>query len=189
MNKTVLIVGTGLGGLSTGLRLASRGYEVKFLEKAPQAGGRLNQIKKDGFTFDTGPSFFSMPYEFEELVKDCGIEMPFDFIELDPLYSVNLRGSSKKFSLYKNIEKLSEQFEGIEPGFKNKFSAYLKKCGELYNDTIDIVIKQNFDTIPGYLKALMQVNPKHLPVLAKTFWKQSSSFKICEIEKDNLPKL
>ena len=40
MSKKVLIVGTGLGGLSTGLRLASRGYEVTFVEKASQPGGR-----------------------------------------------------------------------------------------------------------------------------------------------------
>ena len=172
MKKSVLIVGTGLGGLSTGLRLASRGYQVSFVEKTSQPGGRLNQLKKDGFTFDIGPSFFSMPYEFEELVKDCVIEMPFEFVELDPLYTVNFRGSDKKYSLYKDIDKLSLQFEDVEPDFKRKFIAYLKKCESLYNDTVEIVIKQNFDTIPAYLKALMQVNPKHLPVLLKTFWKQ-----------------
>ncbi len=172
MNKTVLIVGTGLGGLSTGLRLASRGYKVTFVEKNKQAGGRLNQLKKEGFTFDVGPSFFSMPYEFEELLKDCGIDMPFEFVELDPLYAVNFRGSDKKFSLYKDIVKLSEQFDGIEPDFKKKITAYLKKCEQLYNDTVDIAIKQNFNSIPAYLIALMQVNPIHLPVLLKSFWKQ-----------------
>ncbi len=176
MKKNIVLVGTGLGGLSTGLRLASRGYNVTFVEKNNQAGGRLNQIKKDGFTFDVGPSFFSMPYEFEELVKDCGIEMPFEYIELDPLYTVNFRGSDKKFSLYKNIDKLSEQFEGIEPDFKNSFTAYLKKCEQLYNDTVDIAIKQNFNSIPTYLQALMQVNPIHLPVLIKSFWKQVNSY-------------
>ena len=172
MNKRVLIVGTGLGGLSTGLRLASRGYRVTFVEKALQAGGRLNQLKKDGFTFDVGPSFFSMPYEFEELMQDCGLDMPFKFIELDPLYTVHIRGSDKKFSLYKDIEKLSMQFEGIEPDFKKRFVAYLKKCEELYNDTVNVVIKQNFDSIPAYLKALTDVNPKHLSVLFRSFWKQ-----------------
>lgn len=176
MSKKVLIVGTGLGGLSTGLRLAARGYEVAFVEKATQPGGRLNRLKKDGFTFDVGPSFFSMPYEFEELVKDCGIEMPFEFVELDPLYTVRFRGSDRKFSLYKDIDKMSAQFDGIEPDFKAKFTAYLKKCGELYNDTVGIVIKQNFDSIPDYLKSLMRVNPKHLPVLLKTFWQQTNSF-------------
>ncbi|WP_068474485.1 phytoene desaturase family protein [Saccharicrinis aurantiacus] len=174
--KRVLIVGTGLGGLSTGLRLLKRGYEVEFVEKNEKAGGRLNQIKKDGFTFDTGPSFFSMSYEFKELVKDSGIEMPFEYEELDPLYTVNFRGSNKKFYLYKDIDKLSAQFEGIEPDFKNRFLRYIKKCDALFNDTVDIVIKRNFDSIPQYLLALMQVNPAHLPVLMKTFWSQVENY-------------
>ncbi len=172
MNKQVIIVGTGLGGLSTGLRLASRGYKVHFVEKHKQAGGRLNQLKKDGFTFDMGPSFFSMPYEFEELVKDCGIEMPFEFVDLDPLYTVNFKGSDKRFALYKDLDRLSEQFKDIEPDFKEKFSRYLSKCATLYKDTVDLAIKQNFNSIPAYLKALMQVNPKHLPILLKSFWQQ-----------------
>jgi phytoene desaturase len=176
MQKSVIIVGTGLGGLSTGLRLASRGYQVTFVEKAKQPGGRLNQIKKDGFTFDVGPSFFSMPYEFEELVKDCGISMPFEFVEIEPLYTVNFRGSDKKYLLYKDIDKLSQQFEEVEPDFKNKFTAYLKKCETIYNDTVDIVIKQNFDSIPAYLVALSKVNPGHLPVLIKTFWAQTGKY-------------
>lgn len=97
MNKNVLIVGTGLGGLATGLRLASKGQKVVFIEKNKQPGGRLNQLKKEGFTFDVGPSFFSMPYEFEELIEDCGL-----------------------------IDKLSAQFEDVEINFKEKFTRYLK---------------------------------------------------------------
>ena len=72
-NKTVLIVGAGLGGLATALRLVKKGYQVEIIEKNAQAGGRLNQLKKDGFTFDIGPSFFSMSYEFEDFARDCGI--------------------------------------------------------------------------------------------------------------------
>ena len=60
MSKKVLIIGTGLGGLATALRLACRGYQVEMVEKHGRAGGRLNQLEKDGFTFDVGPSFFSM---------------------------------------------------------------------------------------------------------------------------------
>jgi len=176
VSKKVLITGTGLGGLSTGLRLASRGYEVTFVEKNSKAGGRLNQIKKDGFTFDTGPSFFSMTYEFDELIKDCGIDMPFEFVELDPLYTVNFRGSDKSYRLYKDVDKLAEQFTDVEPDFKQNFTAYLKKCEQVYNDTVDIAIKQNFDSIPQYLKALMTVNPKHLPILLKSFWKQAGRY-------------
>lgn len=176
MKEKILIVGTGLGGLASGLRLASNGYDVVFVEKADTPGGRLNILEKEGFRFDTGPSFFSMPYEFEELMNDCGLPMPFEFIELDPLYTVHFRGSDKKFYLYKDLDKLSEQFENIEPNFKEKFNLYLNKSSELYNDTVNVVIKQNFDNIFDYLKALMQVNPKHLPVLTKNFWQQVSKY-------------
>lgn len=176
MSKRVIIAGTGLGGLSTGLRLASKGYSVIFVEKNKQPGGRLNQIKKDGFTFDVGPSFFSMPYEFEELINDCGIKMPFEFVKLDPLYTVNFSGSEKRITLFKDVDKLSEQFIDIEPDFKKRFILYLKKCEQLYNDSVDIVIKQNFNNIPAYFKALLQVNPKHLPVLLRSFWKQVNRY-------------
>lgn len=176
MKKKVLIVGTGLGGLSTGLRLLSRGYQVTFLEKNTRPGGRLNQLKKDGFTFDVGPSFFSMPYEFEELVNDCGLQMPFEFMELDPLYTVHFKGDHRKFLLYKDIDKLSAQFEDVEPHFKEKLTAYLKYCECLYNDTVGIAIKQNFNGILDYILALMKVNPKHLPVLTRSFWKQVNQY-------------
>lgn len=176
MSEHVLVVGTGLGGLATGLRLATKGYKVTFVEKASQAGGRLNQLTREGFTFDVGPSFFSMPYEFEEFAADCSIQIPFKFVELNPLYVVSISGSEKRYSLYKDIDMLSAQFADVEPDFKQRFTSYLKKCEELYNDTVNITIKQNFDSIPNYIKALAQVNPKHLPVLLKSFWQQTGSY-------------
>ncbi len=56
MSKSVLIAGAGLAGLATALRLAKKGYKVEIVEKNNKAGGRQNQLKKDGYTFDTGPS-------------------------------------------------------------------------------------------------------------------------------------
>lgn len=107
MGKKVLVVGAGLGGLTTALRLAVKGYDVEILEKNAKAGGRLNQIKKDGFTFDTGPSFFSMSYEFKQFADECGIDIPFKFVELDPLYTVNFSGNPKTYYLHKDLDKLA----------------------------------------------------------------------------------
>jgi len=172
MKKHVVIAGAGLGGLTTALRLAKKGYEVEILEKNERAGGRLNQIKKEGFTFDTGPSFFSMSYEFREFAEECGINLPFEFIELDPLYTVNFSNSPKTYVLYKDMDKLAEQFADVEPDFKEKMTRYLEKSGALYNDTVDLVIKSNFDSVLAYLITLSKVNPVHLPVLLKNFWQQ-----------------
>ncbi len=172
MAKKVIVVGAGLGGLSTALRLVKKGFEVEIIEKNSKAGGRLNQIKKDGFTFDTGPSFFSMSYEFKLFAKECNIDIPFKYVELDPLYSVNFSGSPKTYHLYKDSSKLAEQFLEEEPAFKEKFEKYLRKSGKIFNDTVDIVIKNNFDSKLAYFLTLARVNPTHIPVLFRSFWQQ-----------------
>jgi phytoene desaturase len=176
MTKNVLIVGAGLGGLATALRLAKKGYKVEIIEKNNQAGGRVNQLKKDGFTFDTGPSFFSMSYEFKEFARDCNIDMPFKYFELDPLYTVNFRRSPKTYFLYKDIHKLAEQFLEIEPDFEQKMIRYLEKSKHLFHDTVDVAIKNNFDSLFDYFIKLLSVNPVHLPVIFRNFWQQVSKY-------------
>jgi phytoene desaturase len=172
MSKSVLVAGAGLGGLATALRLAKKGFKVEVIEKNSQAGGRLNQIKKDGFTFDTGPSFFSMSYEFREFANDCNIDIPFRYIELDPLYTVNFSNSPKIYYMHKDIKKLAEQFRDVEPEFEENMARYLRKSGRLFHDTADLVIKNNFDSLFSYFITLMRVNPVHIPVLFRSFWQE-----------------
>jgi phytoene desaturase len=170
MSKSVLIVGAGIGGLTTALRLAKKGYKVTVIEKNSQPGGRLNQIKKDGFTFDTGPSFFSMTYEFDEFARDCNIKLPFKFIELDPLYTVNFIKSGKTYTLNKDIAKLAYQFRDIEPDFEVKMRKYLNKGKLLFEDTVEQVNKRNYNSLFEFFITLASINPKHLPILFYTFW-------------------
>lgn len=175
MAKSVLIAGAGLGGLATALRLAKKGYKVEIIEKNSNAGGRLNQLKKDGFTFDTGPSFFSMSYEFTDFAKDCNIKLPFQYFGLDPLYSVNFINSPVTYHLYKDISRLADQFRENDPGFEKGFRKYLDKSKHLYHDT-NVVIKTNYDSLFQYLLTLMKVNPVHLPVIFRNFWQQVSHY-------------
>ena len=176
MAKSVLIVGAGLGGLATALRLAKKGYKVEIIEKNNQAGGRVNQIKKDGFTFDTGPSFFSMSYEFTDFAKDCNISLPFKYFSLDPLYTVNFRGNPRSYLLYRDIHKLAGQFSEVEPDFEKKMKRYLEKSKRLFHDTVDVAIKKNFDSLLDYGIKLLNVNPVHMPVLFRNFWQQVSKY-------------
>lgn len=176
MNKSVLIIGAGIGGLATALRLAKKGYRVEILEKNEQAGGRVNRISKDGFTFDTGPSFFSMSYQFEEFARDCGIRLPFNYHAVAPLYSVNFRNNAHTFLLYRDIPQLALQFESIEPDFTDKMEQYLSKSQEIFDSTIDIVVRQNFDSLRDYFSKLMKVNPALLPVLFSSFWKHVTHY-------------
>ncbi len=176
MKRKVLIAGAGLGGLATALRLSKKGYSVEIIEKNSEAGGRLGQLKKDGFTFDTGPSFFSMSYEFEEFARDCKIILPFSYFGLDPLYTVNFRGNPKTYFLFRDIKKLARQFTDKEPDFESRMNRYLAKSGRLFHDTADAAIKNNYDSLIDYAIKLMKVNPVHLPVLFRNFWQQVSHY-------------
>lgn len=169
MDKKVLIIGTGLGGLTAALRLAKRGYKVEMLEKANRPGGRLNQLKKDGFTFDMTPSFFSMSYEFAE---DCGIDLSFEFIPLDPLYTVNFAGSDKSYVIYRDLKKLAEEFKDVEPDFERKMKAYLDSAGKFFHDSVDLVIKKNFNTKLDYFSTLAHVPWGHAPKMVRNFWRE-----------------
>lgn len=165
-----LIIGSGLGGLTAALRLKAKGFDVEVVEKYHQAGGRLNQLKKDGFTFDLAPTFFSMSYEFKEFADYCGIDVPFKFIELDPLYTVNFSGSDRRFVIYKDLKKLAAEFNGVESGFEVKMEKFLAGAARLFNDVEYRIIKKNHDTILGYLKTLASVPIRHTPMLVRTMW-------------------
>lgn len=158
--------------MSTALRLTTHGYEVEIVEKYHQAGGRLNQLKKDGFTFDVGPSFFSMSYEFSELFNYCKVENPLQMNELDPVYSVYFAGKEKPYHIYKELGKLANEFAVIEPEFEARAKKYLAKAGQIFHDTEHVIIKRNYDNLMQYALALTSVPLKHSPLLLRSMWKE-----------------
>lgn len=182
MNKKVLVVGSGLGGLSTALRLSARGYQVEIVEKYHRAGGRLNLLEKDGFRWDLAPTFFSMSYEFDELMRDSQMKMPFEFVELDPLYSVHFDGDNRSYLIHKNLEKLAREFAALEPDFEAKMNRFLKSAGKIFHDTEGLIVKKNFDSLVGYLLSMAQVPWQHAPKMLTSMWseldKSFSSFEV-----------
>jgi len=182
MDKKVIIVGTGLGALSTALRLTTDGYKVEMVEKYHQAGGRLNLLEKDGFKFDLAPTFFSMSYEFKELMDYCKMDMPFEFVKLDPLYSVHFEGDKKNYLIYSDLKKLAEEFALVEPDLEKKLEKFLKQTGRLFHDTENIVVKQNFNSLFHYISQLARVPLKHGPKMFYSMWtelnRHFSSFEV-----------
>ncbi len=78
----VAVIGAGLGGMSAAISLRATGYEVEIFEKNAQLGGKLNVLEQDGYTFDLGPSIFTLPAIFEDLFKRAGRKME-DYVHLD----------------------------------------------------------------------------------------------------------
>jgi phytoene desaturase len=168
--KNVIIIGAGLGGLSTALRLASSGYKVTIREKNTRPGGRLNELSLDGYRFDIGPSFMSMSYELEELFQACGIKNPLKLRSLDPLYQVYFAERETPLKLWRDLETLETEFQDIEPNTAQKVERYLHKAREFFSDTEYAVIKTNFYGWVDYFRKLLKVPVKHLPYLFANMW-------------------
>jgi len=75
----VVVVGAGVGGLATAVRLAALGHRVTVFERAETVGGKLGRLHREGFTFDTGPSLVTLPHVFGELLPELELR------RLDPI--------------------------------------------------------------------------------------------------------
>jgi len=87
VGRRVAIIGGGLGGLATALRLAHRGWNVTVFERHSRVGGKMNLLEADGFRFDTGPSLITMPHVLEELFAAVDESLPryLDLMPVEPL--------------------------------------------------------------------------------------------------------
>lgn len=83
--KKILVIGAGLGGLATAIRLARAGHAVEVWEKNAEAGGKVKQLRVDGFSWDMGPSLLTMPHVLRQLFIKAGerLEDHLDLVRLD----------------------------------------------------------------------------------------------------------
>ena len=136
--KKIIIIGSGFSSLSAACYLAKKGHQVEVLEKNNSLGGRARQFKKDGFTFDMGPSWYWMPDVFESFFGDFGKKVS-DYYQLDrlaPGYQV-VFGKDDVFPVEDSIAKIAARFETIEPGSGVKLERFLEKARNNY----DIAVK------------------------------------------------
>ena len=71
MSKAI-IIGAGIAGIATAIRLAVKGHQVEVFETSDQAGGKLSEFMLESFRFDAGPSLFTMPQYVDELFRLAG---------------------------------------------------------------------------------------------------------------------
>mgnify|MGYP000002677774 CR=1 FL=1 len=115
-SKKVSVIGAGLGGLSAAISLRAKGYDVQIFEKNDQIGGKLNLMEKDGFTFDLGPSIFTLPQFFEALFKRAGKKME-DYVQLDAVtpHWRNFFENKSTIDLYQEDDLMRKELEKL-PG-------------------------------------------------------------------------
>ncbi len=169
MKPTVNIIGAGFASLSAAAYLAQAGFDVTVYEKNEAIGGRARQFKKDGFTFDMGPSWYWMPDVFERFFADFG-KKPSDYynlIKLSPAYRVYF-GKEDVIDIADNPADIRAHFEHIEPGSGKHLDDFLAEAKSSYDIAIkDLVYR------PG-LSPLELVTPKTAAHLGRFFGNISS---------------
>jgi phytoene dehydrogenase-like protein len=83
----VVVVGGGLGGTASAVRLAKLGHDVTLVERLPQVGGAVGVLEQDGFRWDAGPASTAMPAVLRDLFRKSGrpLEREADLVPVEPL--------------------------------------------------------------------------------------------------------
>jgi UDP-galactopyranose mutase len=80
----VIVVGAGLAGLASAVRLAKLGHQVTVCERDEHLGGVLGRIEADGFSWDAGAASTTLPAALRDLFRKSGRPIE-SLLQLDPV--------------------------------------------------------------------------------------------------------
>jgi phytoene desaturase len=135
--KKAIIIGSGFGGLGLAVRLQSRGYSVKMIEKNERVGGHASQFIKDGYTFDMGPSLITAPDIIQSVFKSAGKDMHeyLDLLPLNPFYRVYYHDGT--FIDYTdNSDKMIEQMSKFNQSDAGNYNDFIENSRKIYDAVI-----------------------------------------------------
>jgi phytoene desaturase len=144
--KHFIVVGAGMGGLATALRLSNEGHKVTVLEKTEDIGGRNREARVNSCRFDGGPTLLMMMEPFHRLFEDVGekLEDHLRLSKLDPGYRVfyrdglRLESSPDRGTMHSTIQRLFGNDEA---------DGYARLMGDLetmYTEAIPNFVRKNF---------------------------------------------
>lgn len=140
MQKKIVIIGSGFSSLAAACYLSKAGNAVTIYEKNATVGGRASQLKKAGFTFDMGPSWYWMPDIFDSFFGDFGKKTSdyYQLDKLDPAYKIFF--SDETITIGDSLEKICAEFERIEPGSAVHLKKFITEAQENYDIAINKVV-------------------------------------------------
>ena len=143
--RRIIVIGAGIGGITTAGYLACKGYDVSLFEKNAYPGGRCGRYERDGHRFDIGATFLMMPGVYEEAFSRVGKEL-FESLSLhrvDPVYRVKFRGE-KEVRFTSDMASLQKQFEAIEKGSYGRFMKLFSKGFNIYERSMRLIDRNYF---------------------------------------------
>ena len=155
-----IVIGSGFGGIAAAIRLKAKGHTVTIIEKHPDLGGRARVFKKNGFTYDGGPTVITAPYLINELFELFN-KNPKDYIELSPLkvwYQFIFEDKSKfnysgnELEMEKQIKEINEEdvegYKKLVDFTKKIFDKGFTELADIPFDKPSVMMKQ----LPALLK-------------------------------------
>jgi phytoene desaturase len=151
--KKAFIIGAGIAGIATAIRLAVKGYEVEVFEANSYPGGKLTSIEKDGYRFDAGPSLFTMPQYVDELFTLAGKNARdyFNYQKLDVVCQYFYEDGTK-LTAYADEQKLAVEVTtktGESADAMQQFAANSKR---IYQITNHVFLERSLHRIKTYLR-------------------------------------
>ncbi len=150
-DKEIAVIGAGPGGLAAAMLLASSGYKVEVFEKKPYVGGRTSSIQMGDYTFDMGPTFFSMPHILEEIFAASGRRLQdyVNLIDIDPMYELKFPDVS--FSPSRDQEKTRLEIQRNFPGNELGYERFMKDTEKKMSSLMPI-LQNRFQSPLDYLR-------------------------------------
>ena len=168
MNKKVVIIGAGIGGLGAAGLFAKKGNDVIVVEKNANLGGRANIFEHEGFKFDMGPSWYLAPDIFEHYFNLVGekVEDHLNLKKLSPSYRIFFRNNGEPLDINSNIEIDTATFDAIEPGAGEKLRAYLKQSQYQYEVATQHFMFKNYDRVWDFFNKRVMTEGQKLSVFS-----------------------
>lgn len=130
----MIIIGAGIGGIAASILLADKGYDVTVLEKNDIPGGKIGQIKRNGYTFDQGASLIMLSDVYKNFFLSIGKNMA-DYITMTNLEKTTsfFFADGVTFSLHSGIEKNKEEITKMYPADADGFSKFMQIGRNIYS--------------------------------------------------------
>lgn len=156
MTKPIIIIGAGIGGLSTAIRLAAAGQPVVVFEQNAEVGGKMGEISEAGFRWDTGPSVITMRPVLEELFETAGRRLE-DYLTLHAVEPLTryFYPDGVILDASRDLAKMGAQIAQLDERDVEGYLAYLAYAARLYRITGPTFI---YDRPPTW-RSFTQVSP------------------------------
>lgn len=151
--KRVVVVGAGLGGMTAAIQLARQGFQVDLLEKNDRLGGKLNLHQEAGFSFDLGPSIFTLPQIFRPVFEGDGktLEDYVPLVRVDPQWR-NFFEDGTVVDLWEDAAQMDKQLAALGGNAAAEYKAFLEYSKLQYRITEMGYFEKGLDTFWQFIR-------------------------------------